>query len=45
MFVGTTIEGTLLEAIERRTRMGFTKSAIIKEALRQYLEPKEEASA
>jgi len=41
MFVGTTIEGPLLDALQLRTKMGFSKAAIIKEALRQYLAPKE----
>lgn len=41
MFVGTNIDGVLLETLKTRQKMGFTKSAIIREALRQYLVPKE----
>ena len=41
MFVGTTINGALLEALKARQKMGFSKSGVIREALRQYLNPKE----
>jgi len=36
MIVATEVDGVLLAAFEKRMKMGFSKSAIIREALLQY---------